>query len=76
MLLSLKTDIETLVSSSKQFKASLAICEGYFSENCMETEDMMVMEGILYYLDYYRYLINFPKMQRHLKDVNVILKFF
>jgi hypothetical protein len=74
MLLTSKTDLETMYKASENFRDVLSLCDGFFASKCQDTVDTVTMEGIVYYIDFLKYLLNFGQMHIYLKGLDFVSK--
>lgn len=70
-----KVDMHSLVRSSnlmKEYSEFFDICTDFLKNNYQEKSDPLILEILLYVIEYFEYLINFQELYDMLNDNNVI----
>jgi hypothetical protein len=65
-----------MLASSQTFKIVLMICDEFFAKMYLETTDTMVVEAVLYYVDFVKYLMGFSRAHEHIRQQHTIPKLF
>lgn len=70
-----KVDMHSLIRSSnlmKEYSEFFDICTEFLKNNYQEKNDPLILEILLYVIDYYDYLLKYTELHEMLNDNNVI----
>ena len=70
-----KVDMHSLVRSSnllKEYSDFFDICTEFLKNNHQEKSDPLILEILLYVIDYFDYLLKYPELHDMLNDNNII----
>lgn len=66
LLFSKKTDNNVQYQQSDYFKQVLEICDTVFKLKCEEKDDALVLEILLYQIDFFKFMMNFGQLHKFL----------
>ena len=57
---------------STYFKEVLALLDEFFQKNYKETQDKLVMEALLYLVDFFKFMLNSPHLHSYINSQRIV----